>query len=203
MKARLAFNGVSTFKGNVELNKLLIECLSELEKLKYVERGFNVGNRKESTAEHSWSCMLLADILIDFVNEPLDKLKVLEYLLYHDIAEIYAGDAKFNNPEEMQHKQQREEAAHRKICTFHPSASRFNKIIEQYESRNSSEAKFAKAIDCIDACIRSLNDETKSRNDGFTEELIYNRYHPHVSKFAVTDSLFDELLIQLRNADKI
>ena len=31
----------------------LIECLTELEKLKTVERGLNVGRRKESTAEHS------------------------------------------------------------------------------------------------------------------------------------------------------
>ena len=63
--------------------------------------------------------MLVADILIDFVSEPLNKLKVFEYLLYHDVAEIYAGDAKFNNPEEMRHKQQREEAAHQQICAFH------------------------------------------------------------------------------------
>ncbi|XMB67520.1 hypothetical protein RI065_03070 [Mycoplasmatota bacterium zrk1] len=40
----------------------LITCLTELEELKLVDRGLNVGNRKESTAEHSWSCMLIADI---------------------------------------------------------------------------------------------------------------------------------------------
>ena len=46
----------------------LIKCLAELEKLKTIERGLNVGNRKESTAEHSWSCMLIADILMDYIR---------------------------------------------------------------------------------------------------------------------------------------
>ena len=82
----------------------LVYCLCELELLKTIERGQRVGQRKESTAEHSWSCMLLADILIDFVPEPLSRPNVLECLLYHDLVEIYAGDAKFNNPDDMMQK---------------------------------------------------------------------------------------------------
>jgi putative hydrolase of HD superfamily len=54
------------------MEKLII-ALTELEKLKYVERGTNVKGRKESTAEHSWSCLLIADILIDYVEEPLNS----------------------------------------------------------------------------------------------------------------------------------
>lgn len=63
----------------------IIFVLKELEKLKYVERGSNVRGRKESTAEHSWSCIMNADTLIDYVDEPLDRLKVIEYLIYHDV----------------------------------------------------------------------------------------------------------------------
>ena len=33
---------------------------------------------------------------------------MLEFLLYHDVVEVYAGDAKFNNPEEMRLKHQKE-----------------------------------------------------------------------------------------------
>ena len=62
------------------MEKLII-ALTELEKLKYVERGTNVKGRKESTAEHSWSCLLIADILIDYVEDPLNRLKVNEYLI--------------------------------------------------------------------------------------------------------------------------
>lgn len=105
----------------------VIKSLLALEKLKTVERGLNVGNRKESSAEHSWSCMLTADILLDLVNEPLDRLKVFEYLLYHDVVEVYAGDAKFNNPEELRMKQEKEARALEKIASFHPNAGRFQK----------------------------------------------------------------------------
>ena len=137
----------------------LIHCLKELEKLKTVDRGLQVGDRKESSAEHSWSCMLIADILLDQLDEPLDRLKVMEYLLYHDLVEVYAGDAKFNDPEAMKVKEEKEEKAMKQISSLLPSAVRYNRIMHEYEGRETREAEFAKAIDCIDSCIRNLNDD--------------------------------------------
>ena len=181
----------------------LIKSLTELEKLKTVERGLNVGNRKESSAEHSWSCLLIADLVIDYINEPLDRLKVFEYLLYHDVVEIYAGDAKFNNPGEMKLKLEREHKALQKISSFLPNASRFQRILSEYEHRETRESEFAKAIDCIDSCIRNLNDENSSNNDGFTEDLIRQKYHPHVAKFPFTLELFENLMGKLVQLDKV
>ena len=181
----------------------LIKSLTELEKLKTVERGLNVGNRKESSAEHSWSCLLIADLVIDYVNEPLDRLKVFEYLLYHDVAEVYAGDAKFNNPEEMKLKQEKEEKALEKISSFLPDATRFQRIMSEYERRKTRESEFAKAIDCIDSCIRNLNDENASNKDGFTERLIRDKYHSHVSKFEITQELFERLMEKLVKMEKV
>lgn len=175
----------------------LVTALTELEKLKTVERGTQVNGRKESTAEHSWSCILIADILIDYVDEPLDRLKVIEYLIYHDIVEVYAGDAKFNNPEEMKLKHIREDLALEKINSFIPNSERFNRIVSQYEERITRESEFAKAIDCLDACIRNLNDNSKTSNDGFTESLIRNKYSPHVSKFKITEELFEIFMSKL------
>ena len=184
------------------MEKLII-ALTELEKLKYVERGTNVKGRKESTAEHSWSCLLIADMLIDYVEEPLNRLKVIEYLIYHDIVEVYAGDAKFNNPEEMKLKHQKEEQALEKIKTLIPNKLRFEKIVSEYEKRATREAEFAKAVDCLDACIRNINDDTKSNNDGFTEVLIRNKYLPHVSKFDITKELFEHLIHRLQVLNKL
>lgn len=181
----------------------LIECLMELEKLKLVERGLNVGNRKESTAEHSWSSMLIADILLEYIDESLDRLKVLEYLLYHDIVEVYAGDAKFNNPEEMRLKKEKEMASMKKIISIIPKPKRYEKIIEEYEKRESREAQFAKAVDCLDACVRNLNNDKKSNLDGFTEELIRSKYNPHVSKFKFTKELFETLINKLKEQNKL
>jgi len=181
----------------------LIKCLTELEKLKTVERGLNVGGRKESSAEHSWSCLLIADIIMDHINEPLDRLKVFEYLLYHDIVEVYAGDAKFNNPQEMKLKQEKEEKALKKISSFLPNAKRFEKIMSDYEHRKTRESEFAKAVDCIDSCIRNFNDEGASKEDGFTEGLIRNKYLPHVSKFPFMLELFETLMKKLVELEKV
>ncbi len=181
----------------------LLKCLTELEKLKTVERGLNVGNRKESSAEHTWSCMLIADIVIDFIDEPLDRGKVLELLLYHDVVEVYAGDAKFNNPDEMRLKVQKEEAAMEKILALLPNPNRYKSIITNYEKRTSKEAQFAKAIDCIDSCVRNLNDPGKSTEDGFTEDLIRKKYTPYVSKFKFTLDLFEFLMVQLKAQNKL
>ena len=181
----------------------LITSISELEKLKTVERGQHVGNRKESSAEHSWSCLLIADLVMDYVNEPLDRLKVFEYLIYHDVVEVYAGDAKFNNPEAMKHKQEKEEKAMQKITSFLPNANRFRSIMTEYEDRKTRESEFAKAIDCIDSCIRNLNDEKASNKDGFTEGLIRSKYEPHVSKFTITQELFETLMKKLVALEKV
>jgi putative hydrolases of HD superfamily len=181
----------------------LLRCLTELEKLKLVERGLNVGIRKESSAEHSWSCMLIADIVLDLTEEPLCRLQVFEYLLYHDLAEVYAGDAKFNNPEEMRHKSHREAEAHKKIIQLHPFAERYKAIVTRYEQRLSREAQFAKAIDCIDACVRSLNDDTKHALDGFNERLIREKYAPHVGAFPSTSEIFELLMAELKRENKI
>ena len=181
----------------------LITCLAELEKLKTVERGLYVGDRKESSAEHSWSCMLIADILLEYTEESLNRLKVLEYLLYHDLVEVYAGDAKFNNPEEMRQKRAKEEEALLKISNNLPDSKRFLRIVQEYEKRANREAEFAKAIDCIDSCVRNLNDKKASNKDGFTEELIRDKYLPHVSKFPITLELFEVLMSKLVAQNKV
>ena len=181
----------------------LLNVLLELEKLKTVERGLHVGNRKESTAEHCWSCMMIADLLLDYADEPLDRLKVFEYLLYHDVVEIYAGDAKFNNPEEMEMKHEKEQRALEKIASYHPNLQRFGKIMAEYENRLTREAEFAKAIDCLDACVRNANDDLASKKDGFTEALIRQKYMPHVSKFPITDELFELLMSKLVATKKV
>jgi putative hydrolase of HD superfamily len=181
----------------------LITCLTELEKLKTVERGLNVGDRKESSAEHSWSCMLIADIVLGYIDEPLDRRRVLEYLLYHDLVEVYAGDARFNNPEELRLKDEKEKASMKKIISILPRPRRYVEIIKAYESRESREAQFAKAIDCLDSCVRNVNNDKMTAADGFTEELIRAEYMPHVSRFEFTRDLFEALMSILRKQNKL
>lgn len=61
-------------------------------KLKSVNRHNSQGSRKESSAEHAWSCLILADYFMEKVKQKLDRVKVYEMLLYHDVVEIKTGD---------------------------------------------------------------------------------------------------------------
>lgn len=60
-----------------------IHKLRKLYQLKRVERANSVSLRRESSAEHSWSCLILADyFLSQMQNSKLDRLKVYELLMY-------------------------------------------------------------------------------------------------------------------------
>jgi Zn-dependent M32 family carboxypeptidase len=91
--------------------------LSQLRKfyeLKNVERTARVGQRRESPAEHTWSALILADYVLSMMkNSTLNRLKVYELLLYHDVVEIEAGDVNLLDEQNRKHKAEREkEAAH-------------------------------------------------------------------------------------------
>ncbi len=130
--------------------------------LKHVERNAPVGKRKESPAEHSWSCLILADYFLNKMKkkdgEALDRLKVYELLMYHDVVEIEAGD----------------------IC------------ISKEEKRKTKEAKFAKAIDALDAEIHEL--DYKEDWKGWTEEFLRRKKGPLVEEFPELKQAFEEIM---------
>ena len=70
-----------------EINKI-----KKLYELKKIYRSTKVENRFESSAEHSWSCLILADYFINKYHLNINKQKVFELLLYHDLVEIETGD---------------------------------------------------------------------------------------------------------------
>ena len=49
-------------------------------------------DRNENDAEHSWHLALMAIVLAEHANEPVDILIVVKMVLIHDIVEIDAGD---------------------------------------------------------------------------------------------------------------
>lgn len=59
-----------------------------LYQLKAVYRACDVDDRKESSAEHSWGCMILADYFLSKMKLKLDRTKVMDILLYHDLVEV-------------------------------------------------------------------------------------------------------------------
>ena len=71
-----------------------LHFILELDKLKSIYRRTYLldGTRSENSAEHSWHLALMAIVLAEHANEPLDVGKVIRMVLIHDIVEIDAGD---------------------------------------------------------------------------------------------------------------
>ncbi|MCR9834188.1 HD domain-containing protein [Vibrio parahaemolyticus] len=72
-----------------------LALLIELDKLKSVLRRTRVKSaegRLENSGEHSWHVALMAVLMEEHANAPVDICRVMKMLLIHDVVEIDAGD---------------------------------------------------------------------------------------------------------------
>ncbi len=71
-----------------------VDFIKEIDKIKYIQRKSRLFNsdRRENDAEHSWHLAVMAIVLAEHSDKPIDLLKVLKMVLIHDIVEIDAGD---------------------------------------------------------------------------------------------------------------
>ncbi|MFW5716195.1 MAG: HD domain-containing protein [Spirochaetota bacterium] len=71
-----------------------LQFLIEADKIKSIVRRSKQfhSDRFENDAEHSWHIALMAAVLAEHANEPVDLTRVLTMLLIHDVVEIDAGD---------------------------------------------------------------------------------------------------------------
>jgi len=137
---------------DVERLKQQIAFLLESDKLKNVIRqSWNTDqSRHENDAEHSWHVALAAMVLSEHCNETeLDLARVLRMLLVHDLVEIDAGDTPVYDEGAARDKVEREQQAARRIFGMLPSGQRseLQGLWEEFEERESPEARFAAAID--------------------------------------------------------
>ena len=128
-----------------------IEFILEIDKLKQIiRRSYLIsGERRENTAEHSWHLAMLALILAEHANEPVDLLRVLKMVLVHDIVEIDAGDTFVFDTVGIQDKAVREQEAADRLFGLLPGdqASELRQLWEEFEARETAEAHFANAVD--------------------------------------------------------
>jgi len=163
--------------------------------LKNVERACSVGGRKESSAEHSWSCLILADYFLTIMkDQSLDRLKIYEMLMYHDVVEIETGDIPIHHEEERRGKKEKELEALHKIKKEIPQAlqQKFVDLFLEFEERKTPEAQFAKAIDSFDALIHEI--DYKKDWQGWTEEMVRKFHGKNIKHFPEIEEAFDKLL---------
>lgn len=129
----------------------LIDFISYIDQLKTVIRknALHDGSRAENTAEHSWHAALSAYLLEPYANQPVDINKVIQMLLIHDLIEIEAGDTFVYDQEAMARQEESENQAAKILFNRLPEVQgkTIQFLWEEFEARETPEAKFAKAID--------------------------------------------------------
>ncbi len=161
--------------------------------LKTIERANSVGKRKESPAEHSWSCLILADYFLSIMKDKtLNRLKVYELLMYHDVVEIEAGDINILEDHKRKDKKEKEIQAAKILQKQLPKAlsQKFIDLFNEYEEGKTTEAKFARAIDALDAEIHEL--DYKDDWKGWTEEFLRKKKEHLFIDFPELKALFEE-----------
>ena len=128
-----------------------IAFLVECDKLKEIFRQTlnTQSRRRENDAEHSWALCLFVITLAEHSNTPVNVLRILKMLLIHDLVEIDAGDTFAYDTARMADQHEREARAADRIFGLLPEdqASEFRGLWDEFEAKQTSEAKFATAID--------------------------------------------------------
>ena len=115
--------------------------------------------RKENDAEHSFSLALFTAILAEYSNEPIDVLKTMKMVLVHDIVEIDAGDTYCYDDAGNTTKADREQRAAERLFGLLPKEQEdeFRSLWEEFEERQTPEAKFAAVMDRIQPLLLNLS----------------------------------------------
>jgi putative hydrolases of HD superfamily len=175
-----------------------METINKLRKfyeLKNVERVNSVGKRKESTAEHSWSCLILADYFLTEMNDySINRSKVYELLMYHDVVEIESGDVCISDEAGRVGKKEREMQAMHVLVDHIPEklGQKFVSLFNEFEEQKTREAKFAKAIDMLDAQIHEM--DYKEDWKGWTEEFLRSKKQHLFEEFPLMMEVFEKVI---------
>lgn len=138
-----------------------IAFIKEIDKVKYILRQSTLFNsdRRENDAEHSWHLAVMAIVLAEHSNKPIDLLKVLKMVLIHDIVEIDAGDTFIYSTTEDHDNTEEELAAAKRIFGILPEeqAQELIAIWKEFEAGETKEAKFAKSLDRFEPLLQSAS----------------------------------------------
>jgi putative hydrolase of HD superfamily len=138
-----------------------IQFLIEIDKLKHVFRRTKLlnGSRYENDAEHAWHLAMMAMVLHEYSNKPLELPKVVKMVLIHDLVEIDAGDFFLYDENSANRKEEAETKAARRVFGLLPEDQRkeFIDLWEEFEKQSTPEARFAAALDRLEPLIQNAH----------------------------------------------
>jgi putative hydrolase of HD superfamily len=157
-----------------------IQFVVEIDRLKGILRRTLAlrGQRAENSAEHSWHLALMAVLLAEHADEPVDIARVVKMALVHDLVEIDAGDTFVYDEQACQDKDIRERRAADRIFSLLPpdQAAEIRALWEEFEAAATPESRFANAMDRLQPLL--LNYYSKGhawRQHGITSDRVIDR----------------------------
>lgn len=164
MKRKADFDEASFEVKMDERLKKQLDFILLIDKQKNILRQTHLSGhgRRENDAEHAWHIAVMAYVLREYANDPVDIAKVMLMCLTHDLVEIEAGDTYAYDDAALKTQCEREAAAKEKIYALLPDDQRaeLSALFDEFEANTSAEAKFAHAMDNLQPLL--LNDS----NDG-------------------------------------
>lgn len=131
--------------------KQQLDFILEIDKEKNILRQTHLSGhgRRENDAEHAWHMAIMAYLLKEYSNEPVDIAKVMIMCLIHDIVEIDAGDTYAYDTEGLKTQKAREDAAKERIFSLLPDAQKeeLTALFDEFEESKTAESRFAHAMD--------------------------------------------------------
>jgi len=157
-----------------------INFILEIDALKGVLRqSYLLGAaRRENAAEHSWHVAVMAVVLAEHANEPVDPARVAMMMLIHDIVEVDAGDTYVYDESRVAAKPERERAAADRLFGMLPAdqAAELRALWEEFESCRTADARFAVALDRLMPVLHNIHTAGRSwREHGITADRVISR----------------------------
>ncbi len=175
------------------MNNLLkqIEFIKEIDKIKYIIRKTKLMNsdRPENDAEHSWHLAMMAIVLAEHSNEPIDVSKVVKMVLIHDIVEIDSGDVFMYDTTKSHDNFDEELKAAKRIFGILPKqqADEFINLWLEFEEMKTPESKFARAVDRLEPLLQNAS------NNGGTWQEFDVKYQQVIDKKQIIQEGSEEL----------
>lgn len=157
-----------------------IRFILEIDKLKTIIRRTYLLNadRLENTAEHSWHLAIMAILLAEHANEPVNVARVVKMVLIHDIVEIDAGDTYFYDTAAALDKSERERAAADRLFGLLPpdQGKELRELWDEFEAHQSPDARFALALDRFIPQLHNYHSKGRSwAEHGITADRVLER----------------------------
>ena len=146
--------------------KQQLDFILEIDKEKNILRQTHLSGhgRRENDAEHAWHMAIMAYLLKDYANEPVDIAKVMIMCLIHDIVEIDAGDTYAYDTEGLKTQKAREDAAKERIFSLLPEDQKkeLTSFFDEFENYQTPESKFAHSLDNLQPLLLNIRKTTEN-----------------------------------------